>query len=121
MLKVLVTGSRTWSDYQAVEDALRNVANPLRAPVVVIHGDEEKGTDQLAKHAAWKLGYYALPWPAKYKLYGKPALMIRNREVLQKAKPDVVLAFLNGECRLTSDVITAAKYEKIPTFLKKAA
>lgn len=113
VLKVLVTGSRGWSDYQAVEDALSNVPNPSGLPVLVIHGGA-RGADDMAHRAAYKLAYYRVVYTANWKLYGKAAGMIRNREMVQKSTPDLALAFWDGESKGTAGMLEVLRFAKIP-------
>lgn len=109
MLKVLVTGSRGWNDYELIEDALRSVL-PQGAetqPVLVIHGDAG-GADRMAALSARKLGYFVMAYPANWKLYGKAAGPIRNAQMLKEQKPDVVLAFWDGQSRGTAHMMGLA-------------
>lgn len=87
-MKVLVTGSRDWTDEAVIHQALSS----LPAGSSVIHG-AARGADTIADRVAKSLGFAVRSYPADWPKYGKPAGMIRNREMLEKERPDLVLAF----------------------------
>ncbi len=104
---ILVTGSRIWSDKQAVRDALmRNVRG--NDGILIVHGGA-KGADKLAGEVAremgWRCKVYAPDWH-KHKHAAGP---IRNSEMLEKEKIDLVIAFPKGEAKGTRDMIKKAK------------
>jgi hypothetical protein len=86
--RVLVTGSREWADPEPIRRALAL----LPPDAVVIHG-MARGADRLAHHIAAELGLAVWPRPAMWER-GKAAGLIRNREMLENDRPDLVLAFL---------------------------
>lgn len=95
MTRILVTGGRTFSD----EKRLREVLGHLHATHgvdTVIHG-ACKGADLLADLWARERHLAVLAFPANWSLYGKLAGPRRNREMLQRGQPDLVVAFPGGD------------------------
>lgn len=87
MYKVLVCGDRKWTDYKLILTVLE-----MLKPDVVIEG-ECRGADLLSKRAAIELGIPVEAYPADWKMYGKAAGPIRNRQMLKEGKPNLVVAF----------------------------
>jgi hypothetical protein len=79
-MKVLVTGSRRWTDKRAVHLALKQ----LPPDTVVIHGACATGADAFADAVAKKLGFQIRAYPANWDQDGKKAGPIRNSEMLRK-------------------------------------
>lgn len=65
------------------------------ADLVLITGNA-KGADQQAELWAEKNGVRNEIYPANWKLHGKAAGPIRNRQMLEEGKPDWVIAFPGG-------------------------
>lgn len=100
-MKVLVTGGRDYNDPACVYRYLTQLA-----PKVIVHG-HATGADALAD--TWAL-HYAVEvrrYPADWKAHGRAAGPIRNQQMLDVEKPDVVLAFPGG--RGTADMVRRAK------------
>lgn len=77
-MKVLVTGSRDWTDEKAIFDALFEAQATL-----VIHGGA-RGADGLAKWTARRVGIKEREYPARWEEFGKAAGPLRNQEMLDK-------------------------------------
>jgi hypothetical protein len=75
---VIVCGSRTWADRDAILEQLRL----LPPDTVVIHGDQ-RGADRLGGSAAEELGLRVMPVPADWEGYGPAAGPIRNGQMLK--------------------------------------
>lgn len=112
-MSVLVTGDRNWADYGMIKDALarrKYTEAILRiGPPIVIHG-AAKGADRLAGYAAKSLGLEVREYPADWKL-GKAAGVIRNQQMLDSEKVDLVLAFHDDleNSKGTKDMVERAK------------
>ena len=93
-LRVLVCGGREYSDYGAVRNALDAIA--LRRGIgTVIHGGAG-GADTLAGRWAASNGIPAVVFRPNWARHGRGAGMRRNRDMLTRGKPDLVLAFPGG-------------------------
>jgi hypothetical protein len=107
-VKVLVTGSRDWTDYEPIFDRL----SACDAGTVVIEGGAP-GADRLASHAAWNLRLDHQRFPADWKKYGKAAGPIRNLAMLDES-PDLVIAFQRNGSRGTQHTVDEARKRGIP-------
>jgi len=108
-MKVLVCGSRGWKDYAAIERRL----SELPSGTIIIEGAAQ-GADCLAWNAAKKLGLSIEEFPAKWQEYGREAGIIRNAQMLRVGKPDLVLAFWDGESKGTANMIKLVQATGIP-------
>lgn len=119
--RILVTGSRHWSNETAVRNALTNTLRVLDVPAaraVLVHGDAP-GLDTIAAKVAWSLGMAVEAHPAKWSEHGRAAGPIRNAEMVA-AGADVCLAFpLGGPSgsRGTYNCLRAAREAGIPTLI----
>ena len=104
-MKVLICGSRYWTDYNLIHDTLK----PLPPDSLIITGGA-RGADSSAKEAAKKLNLECKVIRAKWEVYGRSAGPIRNREMLDM-KPDIVIAFHSdlAESRGTKDCVREAQ------------
>lgn len=111
-LRVLVCGSRTWTDETPIRRALA-----LLAPgSVVIHGGAQ-GADTIADRVARSLGLEVQVFPvssAEWRKMGPRAGPLRNARMLREGQPDWVYAFSLGT-RGTRDMVAQAQAAGIPT------
>lgn len=63
--------------------------------ILIIHG-AAKGADSLAGKWASANNIEQISFPAQWDKYGKAAGFLRNTEMLEKGKPDLVVAFTGG-------------------------
>lgn len=105
-MRVLVCGSRAWEDGALILETLRR----LEGVTVVIEG-EAPGADTLARLAAEQLGIPVLPFPADWDRYGRGAGPLRNQQMLDEGRPDLVLAFTEdlNSSRGTADMVAHAR------------
>ena len=105
-MRILVCGDRDWRDMSIIERELKKF--PLGT--IVIHG-AAKGADILGGFVADKLGFEVIPFPAKWKIYGKGAGPVRNQQMIDEGRPDLVLAFHENisESRGTKDMVNRAR------------
>ncbi len=110
-MRVLVCGSRNWTNAALISTYLQNIGATL-----IIHGNA-RGADRLAGQSASQLNIPVEVYPADWDRYGKRAGFIRNREMLEEGKPDLVLAFWDGYSNGTRNMIELAEGAKIPTLV----
>lgn len=91
MLRVLVCGGRDYSDAGKVEQTL----DLLPAPVTLICG-MARGADVLAFSWAKSRGFPIDCYPADWQAHGRAAGPIRNQQMIDTGKPDLVIAFPGG-------------------------
>jgi len=82
---------------------------------VIIEG-EARGADTIARNCAERMGLQVLKFPADWNKYGKAAGPIRNKQMIDEGKPDLVLAFYSEESksRGTKNTVTQALKAGIP-------
>ena len=116
--RILVTGSRSWTDRTRIAQSIMTAinesqpmlvdekGNPDRraiANVVVMHGACPTGADALAQDVCDHMGIDTDPYPADWEQYKKRAGFIRNIMMVQ-TEPDICLAFLrpclNPKCHI---------------------
>jgi hypothetical protein len=75
----------------------------------IIEGDC-RGADKISGFLARKHGLEVIPVPAKWNVYGLAAGPIRNQEMLDKYKPNLVVAFHNDieHSKGTRDMVNRA-------------
>lgn len=108
-MKVLVCGSRTWTDDIAIRLRLTN----LPRGTTVLHGNA-RGADTIAATVAASLGLQVLSYPAQWDRHGRSAGYRRNVRMLNE-KPDLVIAFQRDGSTGTQHVIDMARARGIPT------
>ena len=89
-MRVLVCGGRDFQDKARVFATLDGLD-----PALVIHGGA-RGADALAGEWAESRGVECQVYPADWRRHGRAAGPIRNREMLEQSKPDLVVAFPGG-------------------------
>lgn len=87
-MRVLVCGSRTFTD----EKKMKEVLDGYKI-TTVIEG-EARGADTLSRLYAEQRGIPVESYPADWSLHGKGAGHIRNSRMLTEGKPDLCVAFL---------------------------
>jgi len=115
-MRVLCCGDRNWKR----KDVIRRELEKLPKGTIIIEG-ECRGADLLSKAVALELGFKVERFPAEWELYGRAAGPIRNQQMLDEGKPDLVLAFHSEieKSRGTEDMIRRAEREGIPVRLIK--
>lgn len=108
-MRVLVCGGRNFADWEktcwALDQYSRN--DP---PITIIQGGAS-GADFLAKVWAKFNKVDFEEYPADWKTYGYAAGGIRNQQMLDEGKPDLVVAFPGGNG--TADMVRRAKKANI--------
>lgn len=104
--RVLVCGGRDYSDAAFVKAILDEVR-----PATVIDGGA-RGADTLAFKWAFQNSVSSVRFHADWERHGKAAGAIRNRQMLDHGKPDLVIAFPGG--RGTDDMVRQANKAGVP-------
>lgn len=102
-MKALITGSRNWSDQMLIHTAI------VAAGATEIAQGGASGADGLAQRVAADLQLPCKTYPADWDRFGVRAGPIRNAEMLDDYKPDVVLAFWDGFSTGTRHMTELAK------------
>lgn len=110
-MRILVCGGRDFDDRKLLFDTLDNYWTG--GPLHIISGGA-KGADSITEEwfrSYWdgmSLGPLSMSvYPADWSNYGKAAGPIRNQQMLDEGKPDLVIAFPGGSG--TADMVRRAK------------
>ena len=112
--KVLVCGSRDWSDSSKIFDVLKTLRF-TNGPFTVIHGGAT-GADRIAGACARKLGLEVVEYPANWTSYGKKAGYLRNVEMADQ-NPAMVVAFQKNGSTGTQMMVDIATERSIDVLL----
>ena len=110
-MRVLVTGSRNWTDATVISRALSSI--PTDEQITVVHGGA-KGADSLAGQFAQHLGYSVEVHEADWDTYGKRAGYIRNKKMVDLGA-DLCLAFIKNNSKGATICLDLADKAGIPT------
>lgn len=102
--RVLVTGSRNWTDREQIRKAL----SLLPPGSTVVHG-AAGGADTIADEEARALRLNVEPHPADWKRHGRKAGPLRNQEMIDAGPYDIVFAFPLPGSIGTEDCIRRAR------------
>jgi hypothetical protein len=117
-MRLLVCGARTWWNDQYLWNVLRGFNLPGEE-LTIIEG-EAVGADQCARHWGEVNKRPVLKFPADWNKYGKAAGPIRNKQMLDEGKPDMVLAFVDkplAESRGTSNMVNQSVKAGLPVLV----
>lgn len=111
-MRVLVCGSRTWTNAHLIWEFLEVVAE-MHPDAEIIHG-AARGADELAAKAAAALGLKVTAVPAEWHKFGPTAGPMRNKAMLDMA-PDRLVAFrCEGESKGTDHMVKIARRAGVP-------
>ena len=106
-MRVLITGSRDWTDEEAIYRALA-AHTGFEHNVTLLSGHCPTGADAIAERYAKTKGWDIELHPADWGKYGKYAGPKRNQEMVDR-KPDLVLAFILNGSKGASGTVAMAK------------
>lgn len=109
-LRVLVCGGRNYTNNARVWGRL-NLLHAEFGVAVVIHG-AARGADMLGEYWAKANEVRDIPFKPDWDAYGPAAGPIRNKQMLDEGKPDLVIAFPGGKG--TADMVWQAKERGVP-------
>lgn len=116
-MRVLVTGSRTWTDAVFIHDVLDEVLALRLKGFVLVHGAAHRGADYIAMRwgvANAAQGVSLEPHPADWRRRGKGAGMARNAEMVA-AGADYCIAFIRDHSRGATHCAELARKAGIET------
>jgi len=107
-LKVIIAGSREFSDYEQLVDSCDRFLSAVvgKRPVEVVSGTA-RGADRLGERYARERGFGLAQFPAQWNKFGKSAGYKRNQQMAEYA--DALVAFPVGESRGTRHMIRIAR------------
>lgn len=106
MMRVLICGSRDYRKFRPIHEYVKTLAKDT----IIIHGGA-KGADRFAGIAAGIESLEIEIYRPDWNHYGKAAGVIRNQEMLDEGKPDLVVYFSEDieNSRGTKDMVRRAK------------
>jgi len=122
-MRILVCGGRNYNDRTALFTALDQIAEEYGAKMepdkygnwlptfTVIHG-AARGADSLAHDYAVSSWCPQERFPADWQKHGRAAGPIRNQQMIDIGRPDLVVAFPGG--RGTADMVRRAREAGVP-------
>ena len=116
-MRVLVCGGRDFNDYNLLSSYLVELfVKSLLVPedVTIISG-HARGADKLGEQFANANECKLSIFPADWEKYGKGAGHIRNQQMIDEGKPDLVVVFQGN--RGTVDMIRRAKKAGLPVIV----
>ena len=118
MFRVIVAGSRSFSDYEMLKYYLDKVLANVKDPIEIVSG-HARGADALGERYAKERGYGLITFPADWASFGKLAGFRRNVQMARYA--DALVAFHDGESRGTQHMIETMRSLKpdAPVRVKK--
>jgi SLOG family YspA-like protein len=113
--RILICGDREWTDFRSISAIIQELIHQYGEDISIIHG-AARGADSLAGRAALDLQLVTVAVPAKWDRDGKRAGPIRNRFMLEKCKPHLVLAFHSDleNSKGTKHMVMIAKDAGVP-------
>jgi hypothetical protein len=111
MKRVLVTGSRTWSDGALITRVIDDIRYEI-GMFVLVHG-AATGVDTIASRWQTAWGRPSEAHPADWDRYGKRAGYVRNAEMVD-AGADLCLAFIHNRSRGATMCADLAEKAGIP-------
>lgn len=110
-MRILICGDRNWTDRKFILDKMSN----LPIDTIIIHGCCS-GADTIAGEIAFRKNLQIKEFRANWAAHGRAAGPIRNKQMLDYAKPDEVWAFHDNieQSKGTANMIKQANKAKIP-------
>lgn len=117
-MRVLVCGSRDWTDVATLRDCLDRLAAVVRVSIVI--EGEARGADTMAREWALDHGIAVDRFPADWARLGKSAGIERNLRMLDDGEPDIVVAFPLGKSHGTWHMVRTARKAGVPVLIMPA-
>ena len=95
-MRVLVCGGRDYKNENKVNEVLGNFVKDQYVHGTIIHGNA-KGADYLGALWGYRMGWKVEAYSAEWVRHGLKAGYIRNKQMLEEGKPDLVIAFPGGK------------------------
>lgn len=113
-MRIMVTGSRTWKNFPALNAGLAEVWHKMDDPVdpILVHGGAI-GVDRMSRDIWESRGWTCEEYLADWKGLGKKAGFIRNDTMLNSGL-DHIIAFMDGPTPGTCDAFSKSYALGIP-------
>ena len=118
-MKLIVSGSRTITDYELVSVLIDNYAakaRELNERLIIIHGNA-LGVDECADRYAKEHGCGLIVMPALWKFHGIKAGILRNIDMAELVGATHCLCIWDGVSKGTKEMDKIARKRGLDTFL----
>lgn len=112
-MRVLICGATYFTDYERFHNEIMKIFADKGLIEVTIISGTAKGADTLAVQFAEQYEMPCLKFPADWKRYGLGAGPIRNQQMLDEGKPDLIIAFPMQISKGTRDMINRGLMEDV--------
>lgn len=116
MFRVIVAGSRDFTNYDGLSASLDYLLKNINDEIVIVCG-MARGADRLGEKYAKEHGYKVLYFPADWDIDGKSAGFIRNVKMAENA--DALVAFWDGKSVGTKHMIETAQNKGLAVRIKR--
>lgn len=116
-IRVLICGGRDFDKFHLLDKVLDEVSKNSVITAIISGGAE--GADKMGEEYAYMNHIPLHRYPANWFLFGKKAGPIRNQQMIDEGKPDLVVAFPTKNSRGTYDMIRRAEKHGIKTIVVK--
>jgi hypothetical protein len=113
--RVLITGSRDWTDEKTIEDLIAGLSHDD----VVIHGHCLSGADHIADCWAWHYGIRVERYPAEWTKHGPAAGPMRNTKMVAQGRATEAHAYPLPGSKGTWDCVRKCEAAGIPVTVHK--
>lgn len=114
MFRLLITGSRSWTDEAEIVAQFRLVYTKYGKDVTLVSGACKSGADAMCERLARMAGWVVETHPADWNTYGDSAGFRRNEDMV-KLGADACLAFIKNNSKGASHTAAYAFKAGIPT------
>ncbi|MDY0270797.1 DUF2493 domain-containing protein [Trichloromonas sp.] len=114
-MRLSVVGSRTFNNYQLLKTKLDEIHQ--ETPITLVVSGGAKGADSFAERWARENNIETKIYYPDWKLYGKKAGFVRNRDIVTNS--DKMVAFWDNMSKGTLHSINIADYNQIPYMIVK--
>jgi hypothetical protein len=115
-MRLLITGSRTWTDSETIYWTFRAWWEAMGRPTnpTLVSGACPKGADALSEYVWERNGWPVERHPAQWDQHGRAAGFIRNKAMVDSG-PDFCIAFIKDGSKGASHTAKLAEDANIPT------
>lgn len=114
-MKVIIAGSRDFSDYEKLKEVCDYMLS--RQTDVEIVSGAARGADILGEQYAKEKGHSLKQFPAEWDKFGKRAGYLRNEDMAKYS--DALIAFWDGKSKGTEHMINLAKKHNLKVKVHK--
>lgn len=118
MLKVIIAGSRLFSDYEKMKRLVVSFVSGFEGDIEVVSGGC-RGADKLGELLAEEMNWSVRRFPADWKLYGKAAGYICNKQMAEYANICLLFPVKGAENKGTRNMMREAVKAKCKTYVAR--